>query len=212
MEEGKTVVGTVVDDVDADGVSRSQRIARRSITDGEAAGMRLLRSEKEGGAAYCSTRQIFGGALGFVLCLSLSLVPLSEEYPYAGSMLALTCLISSFWVFEVLPLPIVSLFPVILFPCFGVMSSSDASKSYGHWLIMLFVGAFIVDGAIVHVNLHTRVALGALVKVGVKRPWLVLATFMGLAWVLSMFCLSRRSAACLPSLSLPRLAGEWSCA
>ena len=138
--------------------------------------------------SFCVARQVVGAVLGIILCLIFACVELSIDYPQANDMMAVTCLISCFWAFEVVPLPVTSLFPVVLMPVFGIMSSSAASKAYGHWLIMLFVGAFMVDGAIIHTNLHKRVALAVLLKVGVKRPWVVLLTFMGLAWVLSMFC------------------------
>ena len=80
----------------------------------------------------------------------------------------MTAFIACFWAFEVVPLAVTSLFPVVLMPVFGIMSSSAVSKAYGHWLITLFVGAFIVDGAIAHVNLHKRVALNVLLKGGVR--------------------------------------------
>ena len=60
------------------------------------------------------------------------------------AVLALTCFIACFWVFEILPLAVSSLFPVVLMPAFGILSTAGTSKAYGHWLIMLFVGAFIV--------------------------------------------------------------------
>ena len=134
------------------------------------------------------TRQLVGALVGLLLCTVLLCIEFSELYPRANDMAAIGCFIACFWVFEVLPLPVTSLFPVILFPVFGIASTSATAKSYAHWLIMMFVGAFIVDGAIVRVNLHKRIALYALLKVGVKRPWLVLLTFMTLSWVLSMFC------------------------
>ena len=137
--------------------------------------------------ASCRPSQCVGAVIGVTLCIIFSQIEFDEEYPKSNDMFAVTCLIACVWIFESLPLPVGALLPVVLLPAFDIMPSAETSRSYGHWLIMMFVGAFIVDGAIVHVGLHKRVALATLNRVGTK-PWVVLATFMGLSWLLSMFC------------------------
>ncbi|CAE8606910.1 unnamed protein product [Polarella glacialis] len=141
-----------------------------------------------------SWSQILGMSLGFlsfIICLS---VELDVAYPKANNMLAITMLVACFWVFEVLPLPVTSLLPLVLMPFFGIMSSSAASTSYWGWVQMLFFGAFVVDIAIEHVNLHRRIALKILLLVGVKRPWLVVLCFLLISFFLAMWCSNTASA------------------
>ena len=53
---------------------------------------------------------------------------------------------------------------------------------------MMFIGAFIVDIGIEHVNLHQRVALRILLAVGVDKPSLVVANFLLISAALSTVC------------------------
>ena len=53
---------------------------------------------------------------------------------------------------------------------------------------MMFVGAFLVDIGIEHNNLHRRMALGALLGVGVTNPTAVVSVFASIAFLLSTCC------------------------
>ena len=39
-------------------------------------------------------------------------------------------IMASFWVLEVLPLPVTALLPVVMFPLMGIMSTSDVTANY----------------------------------------------------------------------------------
>mmetsp|Transcript_36783 Transcript_36783/g.102074 ORF Transcript_36783/g.102074 Transcript_36783/m.102074 type:complete len:658 (-) Transcript_36783:119-2092(-) len=138
--------------------------------------------------AIFTVDKLIGLFLGLLLFIVFLSVELADEYPLANDMLAVLGLIGSFWVFEVLPLAVTSLLPVVLLPFLEIMTSKAASSSYWGWVQMLFLGAFIVDIAIEQVNLHRRIALGFLLKVGVKYPWVVVLAFSTISYFMSMWC------------------------
>ena len=144
---------------------------------------------------FLSNTQRFGLVLGLTLAFSLGFVEFSSEHPDANKMAALALLISTFWVFEVLPLPVTALLPVVLFPACSLKSTAAVSAKYWNWVLMLLLGAFMVDIAIEKVGLHKRIALHILLGVGVSRPWLLLLGTLITADVISMFC--SNTATCL---------------
>ena len=63
------------------------------------------------------------GLLAIVLAVTCyTLVP-SEEYAQAPIMAAIVIVMAVFWIFEVVPIAITSLFPIFLFPLFVVLIS-----------------------------------------------------------------------------------------
>ena len=49
------------------------------------------------------------------------------------------------WMLELLPLPVTSLIPVVLFPIFGIMNTGDVSKEYLNKTCMLMMGGNILQ-------------------------------------------------------------------
>lgn len=64
------------------------------------------------------------------------------------------------WVSEAIPIPATSLLPLALFPLVGVVSAKEVGASYGHPLILLLMGGFILSTAMEKSGVHRRVALG----------------------------------------------------
>jgi sodium-dependent dicarboxylate transporter 2/3/5 len=90
------------------------------------------------------------------------------------------------WLSEAIPVYATALLPLACFPLAGVMPVKKAAASYGHELIFLFLGGFVVALAIERWGLHRRLALTALKPVGANPPMIV-AAFMCISAGLSMW-------------------------
>lgn len=89
-------------------------------------------------------------------------------------VLSIAVLMISWWVLDALPLPVVALLPIILFPIFNISSIKDVTKSYSDSIIYLFMGGFFLGIAIEKWNLHKRIALGIINITGTNGNRIVL--------------------------------------
>jgi sodium-dependent dicarboxylate transporter 2/3/5 len=62
------------------------------------------------------------------------------------------------WTNEALPLGVVSLLPIILFPAFGIIDTKMTAVNYANPIIYLFFGGFLLAIAVEKTNLHLHVA------------------------------------------------------
>ncbi len=69
-------------------------------------------------------------------------------------LIGLVALLVTLWTNEALPLGVVSLLPIILFPTFGVLELSAVTPNYSKSIIFLFLGGFMLALAIEKVKLH----------------------------------------------------------
>lgn len=121
------------------------------------------------------------GPLLFILSL-LFIKPegLSEPARYT---LAATLLMATWWVTEAVPIAITALLPLLLFPIMGVMPIKAAGATYGAPIIFLFIACFMLATAIERWNLHRRVALNIILKVGSKPSTIVLGFMIATAFL-----------------------------
>lgn len=111
------------------------------------------------------------GILLFILVLLFN--PFGVE-PKAVKVLAIAALMITWWVTEALPMPVVALLPLILFPLMGIGTIKETSASYGDSIIFLFMGGFMIGLAIEKWNLHKRIALGIVNITGTSGDRIVL--------------------------------------
>ncbi len=131
--------------------------------------------------------RIFGFWLGaIVFFLTLFFVTLDPQNPVLTNMLAVALLMAIWWVFEVVPLAVTALLPVILYPILGIMNGKLVSQAYVNHIIFLFLGGFMVALAMQRWNLHKRIALRILMITGTK-PVNILLGFMFASAFLSMW-------------------------
>ena len=100
----------------------------------------------------------------------------------------ITLWVGLWWVFEPIPIPATSLIPFAAFPVAGVLSNKEVAQAYGHWLIMLLLGGFILSAAMEKSGVHRRIALFMIELVGRKSPkrlilGVMLATAMLSGWI-----------------------------
>jgi sodium-dependent dicarboxylate transporter 2/3/5 len=73
-------------------------------------------------------------------------------------MVAAIVLMVTLWTNEGLPLAVVSLLPIVLFPAFGVLSTREAAVNYANPIIYLFLGGFLIAIAVEKTGLHKIIA------------------------------------------------------
>lgn len=109
-----------------------------------------------------------------------------EYYPYVPRYAYGLLLVALCWIFELLPIPVTAMLPVVIFPMIGIVKSGCVSSSYLNNTSFLFIGALIIACAIESCGLHRRVALFALKSVGSNPRWMLFSC-MVIAWILGMF-------------------------
>ena len=100
---------------------------------------------------------------------------------------AVTVLCATWWVTEPIPIPATSLIPFGVLPLTGVLTHQQAASAYGHTLILLFLGGFILSGAMERSQTHRRLAYGMLRCVGGTSGRRVVLGFMLASAALSMW-------------------------
>ncbi len=100
---------------------------------------------------------------------------------------SVTSLVIVWWMLEPIPIPVVSLIPLVVFPLFDVISIGDVQRSYGHPLILLMLGGFILSTAMEKSGAHRRVAFVMLRAFGGNSGRGLVLGFMAAAAALSMW-------------------------
>ena len=106
--------------------------------------------------------------------------------PAANKVLAVAALMITWWVTEALPMPVVALLPLILFPLLKISSLENAASPYANPVIFLFMGGFMLGLAIEKWNLHRRIALNIVRITGTSGDRIVLG-FILATGLLSMW-------------------------
>jgi solute carrier family 13 (sodium-dependent dicarboxylate transporter), member 2/3/5 len=92
----------------------------------------------------------------------------------AKLVLAIAVLMISWWILDAMPLPVVALVPIVLFPLLHISSLKEVTKSYADSIIFLFMGGFFIGIAIEKWNLHKRIALGIINITGTNGNRIIL--------------------------------------
>jgi solute carrier family 13 (sodium-dependent dicarboxylate transporter), member 2/3/5 len=104
----------------------------------------------------------------------------------ANLVLSIAILMIMWWVLEALPLAVVALLPIVLFPLTGISTIKEVTKSYADSNIFLFMGGFFIGIAIEKWNLHKRIALGIINITGTNGNKIILGFIIATGF-LSMF-------------------------
>ncbi len=150
-----------------------------------------------------------------VFLIMLLFVDLDPANPAVTRMAAIILLMAIWWITEAIPLAATALLPIVLFPVMGVMRGrelpatgsidmaslqydagvnpaeidivfANVANQYMDWIILLFMGGFIIATAVEKWNLHRRIALHILRVIGGQPHRLVLG-FMIATGFLSMW-------------------------
>jgi solute carrier family 13 (sodium-dependent dicarboxylate transporter), member 2/3/5 len=134
-------------------------------------------------AAYQNIGLFLGPTMFFILLF----MPVPDGLSAAAwSTVAIAALLAVWWATEAIPVPATSLLPLVLIPVLGVGSSADASLPYAKPVIFLLLGGFLAAMAMQKWNLHRRIALNILARVG-DHPYALIGGFMAASALLSMW-------------------------
>lgn len=151
---------------------------------------------------------LFSGPLLFLILLLVgapdALITQSGSEAAANAawgVLAVLVLMIVWWVTEAVPIPVTALLPLVAFPLLGIQSIKETSAEYMHPIVVLLMGGFIVAKAIERWNLHTRIALNIVTRVG-SRPSMIIGGFMFAAALMSMWISNSATSIMLTPIAL----------
>jgi sodium-dependent dicarboxylate transporter 2/3/5 len=90
-----------------------------------------------------------------IAAFSLAALGLTEK---EAALVGVISFMVTLWSNEGLPLGVVSLLPIILFPSFDILSTSETSLNYSNSIIFLFLGGFFLAIAVEKTGLHKFIA------------------------------------------------------
>lgn len=106
--------------------------------------------------------------------------------PAAQRLAAVTVFMAVSWVAQPMPIAVTSLIPLAAYPLLGVVPAKDVSLAYADGNVFLFLGGFLIALAIERWNLHRRIALHVISRVG-GSPRRIVVGFMATTALLSMW-------------------------
>jgi len=100
---------------------------------------------------------------------------------------AVTFLCAAWWILEPIPIPATSMVPLAVFPLVGVMDHREAAASYGHPIVLMLIGAFMISMAMEKSGAHRRLAMMMVDAVGGRGGRRLVLGFMIATSLLSMW-------------------------
>ena len=121
--------------------------------------------------AYKKELAFLTGVLLFLFFLFIN--PLALLFK-AKLVLSIAVLMISWWVLDAMPLAVVALVPIVLFPLLDISPMKEVTKSYSDSVVFLFMGGFFIGIAIEKWNLHKRIALSIINITGTNGNKIIL--------------------------------------
>lgn len=121
-------------------------------------------------------------------CLALLTYSLVSSQGFAiRCTSALTVWVALWWLSECIDAAITALLPIALLPLVGVLKPIHVAQAYGHELILLLAGGFMLSGALEASGAHRRLALRMLQLCGGRSGRSVIWGFAFATGLLSMW-------------------------
>jgi sodium-dependent dicarboxylate transporter 2/3/5 len=113
---------------------------------------------------------------------------LQYGFPFeASATLGVTVICVVWWVFEPIPIPATAMLPLALLPMLGIISPQQTASAYGHPLVLLMLGGFILSTALARSGAHRRLALSMVRAFGGTSSRSLVFGFMVASAALSMW-------------------------
>ena len=133
-------------------------------------------------------RRRAGLGLAPIVFVVLWWLPLAGLPTNAHRLLAVCGLVVTLWLTEAIPLAATALLGPTLCVVCGIATDKEMYKSFGHPIIFLFMGSFLLAQAMLHHGLNRRIAFQILGLRWVgQSPARMLWAFVGIAGLLSMW-------------------------
>lgn len=129
-------------------------------------GIEAQRAIDDAQARRCAHRRAVALALGPIAGVSVYLAPLPALTPPAHTLAAILAWVVIYWITEPIPLPITALLGTVFCVVAGLGSPTGIFASYGHPIIFLFVGSFLLAEALAVHGMDRRLAIWLL-----SLPW-----------------------------------------
>ncbi len=138
----------------------------------------------ESGGKRISLPKAVGLPLGLLLfALLIMLPPPADMPPAAMRMAAVAALMAVWWITEAVPFAAAALIPLAAYPLLDILPSRQTAVCYGDKNIYLLLGGFLIAIAMQRWNLHRRIALGVLSRLGGTPSRLVLGFMLATAFL-----------------------------
>ncbi|TNE74534.1 MAG: hypothetical protein EP333_05530, partial [Bacteroidetes bacterium] len=130
-------------------------------------------------------QMILFGSL-FIFALIILFAPTNKSDQLYWNAVALGGMMVVFWIFEVIPIYVTALLPMVLAVPLGVLTADDLAAQYGNRMVFLFFGGFVLSLALEKWDVHKRIAETILRLVG-SSPARLLLGFLFSTAILSMW-------------------------
>lgn len=122
--------------------------------------------------------------VALVICYFANLNGLSLPATMCAGV-AIVCAL--WWIFECLHIAVVGLLPFVALPTLGVVSHREVAEAYGHTMILLLLGGFLLSAAMERSGAHRRIAINMVKLVGGRGGKRLVLGFMLATASLSMW-------------------------
>ena len=129
-------------------------------------------------------KRMIMGAASLMSALMILLAP-PEKFKF-WSTISIASLMVVFWIFEILPIYVTALLPLVLAVPLGVLEPDALAKTYGHKFVFLFFGGFMLSLALEKWGVHKRIAELIIRRIGNSKSRVLLGFLLATA-LLSMW-------------------------
>jgi solute carrier family 13 (sodium-dependent dicarboxylate transporter), member 2/3/5 len=126
--------------------------------------------------------------LGPALAMIAAWLCIEQQQGFAfATTVALTVWCGIWWLTEPVPAPVTALLPLAVLPIFNILSAKEVAQSYGHELILLLAGGFMLSRALEKSGAHKRLAITMVNAFGGRSGRHLLYGFIAATGFISMW-------------------------
>ncbi len=103
--------------------------------------------------------------------------------PDADKVLGMALWMILWWITEAVSISVTALIPLTFYPLFDIMSVKEVAANYGHPIVFLFFGGFVMALALEKASLHKRIALGIINWIGTSPDKIILGFMVATAFL-----------------------------